>query len=74
MIETDGTQYVLEVYSLDDHALGGKTTGGPDVEGQMDDIALMKTESVSVIPTLSLAPLLAVTAIGSLVLLLLIPS
>lgn len=71
---TDGTRYVLEVYSMDDQALRGLTTGGPNVEVPIADIATMKTERISVIRTLSLAPLVAVTAIGTLVLLLLIPS
>ena len=74
LILTDGTRYVLEVYSVDDQALRGLTTGGPNVEVQINDIATMKTERLSVIRTLSLAPLVVVTAIGTLVLLLLIPA
>ena len=74
VIQTDGTKYVLEVYSLDDQALRGKTTGGPDVEVQIDQIATMKVERISVVRTISLAPLVTVTALGTLVLLLLLPS
>ena len=73
VIQTDGTKYVLEVYSLDDQGLRGKTTGGPDVEVRIDEIATMKVERFSVVRTVSLAPLVTVTAIGTLVLLLLIP-
>ena len=72
VIQTDGTRYVLEVYAMDDQALRGKTIGGPDVEVQIDDIATMKVEKFSFIRTVSLAPLVTITAIGTLVLLLLV--
>ena len=74
VIQTDGTRYVLEVYAVDDQTLRGKTTGGPDVEVQIDDIATVKKERFSLVRTVSLAPLITVTAIGTLVLLLLIPA
>lgn len=73
VIYADGTKYVLEVYSMDDQALRGKTTGGPDVEVPIDQIATIKVEKFSVVRTVSLAPLVTITAIGTLVLLLLIP-
>ena len=41
LIQTDGTCLRLEVYAVDDQALRGKTTGGPDVEVRIDDIATM---------------------------------
>lgn len=72
LIQTDGTRLRLEVYAVDDQALRGKTTGGPDVEVRIDEIATMKTEKFSAIRTVSLAPLVAITAIGTLVLLLLV--
>ena len=41
---------------------------------QIDDIATVKKERFSLVRTVSLAPLVTVTAIGTLVLLLLIPA
>lgn len=59
LTQSDGTEYVLTVYGVDDHALHGETKGGEDIDVAIDDIVAMNTRQFSVLGTVAAAPFIA---------------
>ncbi|MDE0420694.1 MAG: hypothetical protein OXK76_07380 [Gammaproteobacteria bacterium] len=59
VIDSDGDEHVMEVYTVDDQALRGRAIGR-DVEVAIDDIVSMRIRGFSALRTVLLVPVGAV--------------